>query len=145
MNDIAKSILSTNTLMTLSTVSEDGSPLGTPVHFAYDDKNIYWFSFDASSHSVNIAHEPRIFITIFNSGQNIGSLDERAALYIATTAHSVEGDEERYAQDVFADRVQDDRPLGEGAHFYSAPFGELDEDRSNAQRIYYCFNQGYVA
>ncbi len=135
MIDTTRDTLKGTTFLTLSTVCEEGSPWGTPVHFAYDDTQVYWFSFDTTVHSQNIARDPRVFITIFDSSQN-PTTDGRTAVYIETVAQRLEGDEERQAQDIFADRIEDDRHLGEHAHFYSAAIGEVNTDLSKERRMY---------
>lgn len=139
MNEIAitQNILNSNSCMTLSTTNPDGSPWGTPINYAYDKENIYWFSPDNTTHSANIAHDPRIFIAVYSSRQNPSVPEERVAFYLATTAHKLNGDDARIAQDVIADRIGADRPFNESAHFYSAAIGTLDHAKSSAQRLYY--------
>lgn len=130
-------ILEKNHYVVLSTVCEDGSPWGTPVHFAFDEQNIYWFSADSTVHSQNVMRTGKVFLIIYNSQQNPEALDERGAVYVATTARALEGDEELAARDIYADRFSTDRKLGEGAHMYAAPIGILNTAKTKGQLIYY--------
>jgi len=81
-------ILETIRYATVSTVDENGQPWAAPVWYVYDDKNIYWWSPVDSQHSLNIANNPSIYITIFDStlpeGKGLG-------LYMRANAQVVSG------------------------------------------------------
>lgn len=75
-NQIEK-ILSSTRYATVSTVDEKGSPWAAPVWYVDDESNnIYWWSPKDSQHSKNIASNPEVYITIFDStlpeGKGIG-------------------------------------------------------------------------
>lgn len=73
--------------MNLGTVNADGSPHGSPVFMAYDERlNFYWASSMQSQHSQNIARSGQVFITIFDS------VGKGGGLYIQATASELSGD-----------------------------------------------------
>lgn len=136
MNQPTQDILKNNTYAVLSTTCADGAPWGTPVHFAFDEQNIYWISADQALHSQNIMQQPKVFLTIYDSRQ--AGADERAALYIATTAKTLEGEAAKIAHDtVYAGRFTTSRGVGDGAHIYAAPIGVLNEQKSKNNLLYY--------
>ena len=139
-DDVARRILQNNAYATVSTVCADGAPWGVPVHFAYDESRVFWLSADTTQHSQNIAREPRVFVTIFDSRQTVAEPADRGAVYIATTARKLTGDDELYAREVYADRFPDDDDRRVGADaigIYAAPLGVCDEEKSDAGRRYY--------
>lgn len=138
MNEIAQAILKLNNYCTLSTVTTGGAPWGTPVHFAYDENNIYWVSNTNTVHSQNIAHDDRVFITVFDSRQLAEMLGDRGAVYINSHATKLTGDASIAARDVYSNRFPDDdnRKMSEW-DIYVAPIGMLDEQKSKGQLLYY--------
>ncbi|HUO61997.1 MAG TPA: pyridoxamine 5'-phosphate oxidase family protein [Candidatus Bathyarchaeia archaeon] len=138
MNDIAEAILAKNIYCTLSTVTDDGAAWGTPVHFAYDNENIYWLSHPDAVHSLNIEHDGRVFITVFDSRQLAETLGDRGAVYISSKAVKLSGDAAVAARDIYADRFPDDndRKMSEW-DVYAAPIGTLNEDRTKGQLVYF--------
>ena len=90
---------------TLATVCEDGSPWGTPVFFVADeDMNIYWWSDEQAQHSRNIAKNPKVFITVFDS-----SLPESQAkgVYISALAEAVSRDDLPRIIDLYNSKAKD--------------------------------------
>ncbi len=60
--------------VTIATVSPDGQPWNTPVVARFDDDlNLYWVSWRANCHSRNIAHDPRIFVVVYDTSAPEGS------------------------------------------------------------------------
>lgn len=73
--------------MNLGTVNADGSPHGSPVFMAYDERlNFYWASSMQSQHSQNIARSGQVFITIFDS------VGKGGGLYVAAKANELSDD-----------------------------------------------------
>ncbi len=143
MNDLTKNILANNSYCTVSTVTSDGAPWATPVHFAYDLQNIYWLSHDDTIHSLNIAQDSRVFITVFDSRQTAETLADRGAMYVSTHATKLIGDAALAAREVYSDRYPDDnnRRLSEWS-VYCAPIGTLDDIKSDEQLMYYRHENG---
>ena len=138
MKEVASAILRANNYCTLATVTADGAPWGTPIHFAYDETTIYWLSQPDTVHSLNIERDGRVFITVFDSRQLAETLGDRGAVYISSRAAKLTGDAALAARDVYNDRYPDDnnRKLYEW-DVYAVPIGELNEDKSNGQMIYF--------
>jgi nitroimidazol reductase NimA-like FMN-containing flavoprotein (pyridoxamine 5'-phosphate oxidase superfamily) len=84
----AREILENIGYMAIASVSSDGKPWNTPVYFACDEGfNLYWVSAEESCHSANIATNPAIFISIYDSTAPEGSA---IGLYIEATACELE-------------------------------------------------------
>lgn len=84
-------ILASNRYLTVSTVDESGSPWAAPVWYVCDNEgNFYWWSPIASQHSSNIANNPNVYITIFNTQLPEG---DGLGLYIQATATELPEDE----------------------------------------------------
>ncbi len=62
-----KKMIYANSYMNIATVGVDGQPWNTPVFFANQDNQLYWFSSKNSQHSKNIIHNNQVFITIYDS------------------------------------------------------------------------------
>jgi uncharacterized protein YhbP (UPF0306 family) len=87
-------ILKEGDYITIATVCPDGQPWNTPVFARFDDDlNLYWVSSKQTQHSQNIAHEPRIFVVIYDStvpeGEGLG-VYFRMKAQLLTTAEDVE-------------------------------------------------------
>lgn len=66
-----------------------GQPWNSPVWAARDDDlNLYWSSWIKAVHSVNLASNPRAFLTIFDSTRKRGTNNMRC-LYLQCTAGEV--------------------------------------------------------
>jgi hypothetical protein len=74
--------------------AHDGQPWNTPVWAARDDElNLYWSSWTQAVHSLNIVHNPNVFLTIFDSTRKRGTNNLRC-LYLRCTAAVVEDPDE---------------------------------------------------
>jgi hypothetical protein len=70
--------------------ASDGQPWNSPVWAARDDDlNLYWSSWIKAVHSENIARNPRVFLTLFDSTRKRGTNNMRC-LYLQCTAVAVE-------------------------------------------------------
>lgn len=138
---IAHEVLSANTYMTLATVDAIGQPWGTPVHFAHDERYVYWMSEPSAKHSQNLAANDKLFVTVFDTGQSVSELAQRRCVYIQTHAEQVSDDDELAAREVFADKFgdEDNRKASEW-QYYRAEIGTINSIKSDEQRIYYCEN-----
>lgn len=145
MNDLnatATTILNANFYCVLATVCDDGAPWAVPIHFAYDSTYIYWLSHETTIHSRNIERDGRAFITVYDSHQGPESPDRRGAVYISTVAQQLSGDEAMAARDIYADRYPDEdgRKLAEWS-IYRAPIGEINQEKSVGQMVYYRYKK----
>lgn len=64
MNETVRHLLEEQLIGSLSTVNEDGSPWGTPVHCVADETAVYWFSKESTQHSQNIERDARVSLVI---------------------------------------------------------------------------------
>jgi uncharacterized protein YhbP (UPF0306 family) len=67
MEDRVKTLLQAIRYATISTIDKDGRPWAAPVWYVFDDSNIYWWSPIEAQHSKNIADNPAVYITVFDS------------------------------------------------------------------------------
>ncbi len=137
MSPETRTILENNTYLVLSTVSQDGTPWAVPVHFAFDDENIYWISADSAVHSKNLETNDKSFLVIYNSQQDPADHDERSAVYISTTSRALDGEEAIEAHDVYARKFTTSQLPSGGAHIYVAPIGVANESKTKAKMMYY--------
>jgi len=85
-----ENILNSTQYATISTVDEKGSPWAAPVWYVVDESNsVYWWSPKDSQHSKNIAVNPEVYITIFDS-----TLPEGKGLGLYIRAEALELSEE---------------------------------------------------
>ena len=71
--DAARRILESNRYAVLATVDPAGEPWATPVWFAHRDLDVLlWVSSPDTRHSQALATEPRLAVTVFDSGVEPG-------------------------------------------------------------------------
>jgi len=100
--DVARGVIDANRYMVLGTADEHGHPWVTPVWFASEDyRSFHWVSSPAAKHSRNLAAEPRVAITIFDSSVPVGGAQ---AAYMKGVAEELTGAELERAIEIF-DRV----------------------------------------
>lgn len=91
LNDLARTIVDSNSYMVLGTADEAGHPWVTPVWFASEDyTRFHWVSSPEARHSRNLAARPEVAITIFDSTVPVGGAQ---AVYMAATAEELAGAE----------------------------------------------------
>jgi general stress protein 26 len=84
----AKEIIKSINYITIATVDEDGQPWNTPVYRSYDEGfSFYWTSWTETQHSQNIAKNPKVFLSIYDSTQAPGT---GFGVYVKAKAHVVE-------------------------------------------------------
>ncbi len=88
----ARCIIDTNMYMVLATANKAGKPLATPVFYAYDGNNFFYFMSAAiSEHAKNIMESCEASICIFDSSQPMGHALHVQA-YCKASALSMETD-----------------------------------------------------
>jgi general stress protein 26 len=81
----AKQLLAEIHHVPLATVSDDGTPLNSPLFMAFDTQlHGYWSSSPECMHSRNIARDGKVFMALFDSR------DGHGGLYIEATAKVLE-------------------------------------------------------
>jgi hypothetical protein len=54
--------------LNIASITPDGMPWGTPVYTVYDKElNFHWLSWKENQHSLNVAHNPNVFVTLYDS------------------------------------------------------------------------------
>jgi hypothetical protein len=96
---------------TIATICPDGRPWNTPVFAVFDDDlSMYWASWPRNQHSLNIAHNPRIFVVVYNS---LAPEGEGFGVYLEMTATMLRGK----------------KAIARARHIYTTTFGEtLDHE-----------------
>lgn len=75
-NEKARQIILWNKYLVLATCDKSANPWSNPVFYAYDKSyNFYFLSATDSRHSENIAENPKIAASIFDSSQRVGLSD----------------------------------------------------------------------
>jgi nitroimidazol reductase NimA-like FMN-containing flavoprotein (pyridoxamine 5'-phosphate oxidase superfamily) len=83
----AREILSSNLYLTLATADEEGRPWASPVYYASEDyEDFYWVSDPEAMHSRNLAVRPRAGAVVFDTRAPIGT---GQAVYMALVAEMV--------------------------------------------------------
>ena len=99
MTERAKKILATIRYATISSVDENGKPWAAPVWYVFDeDHNIYWWSPTEAQHSKNIADNPDVYITVFDSTAPEG---DGFGLYMRAEANEVDDSDLDLAIDLY--------------------------------------------
>lgn len=137
MNDITRAILSKNHHAVLATVSPSGAPYAVPVHFAFDERTIYWVSNNEAIHSTNIVGDDRVSLVIFDSRQRGTEPGEKGAVYVSSNARELTGDEELAARKVYFERYPD-RNIEKYNEWsvYGVPIGTINDKKSRDAMVY---------
>ena len=98
MNEKVEKLLQTIHYATISSVDSGGQPWAAPVWYVLDDNHVYWWSPIEARHSKNIANNPKIYITIFDSTAPEG---EGFGLYMRAEAGVLTDDELDSAIDLY--------------------------------------------
>ena len=133
MNEQAQAILDTNIIGALATVNEDGSPWATPLHFAYDDNALYWFSSSDRVHSQNLARDARANIAIF-AHDTSGGLK---GVYVSGRAELLDEAGHAKAHDLFTRSLGSVPPSFATWGAYKLPIGTLNEQKSTGNCWYF--------
>lgn len=108
--------------VTIATVCPDGQPWNSPVVGKFDgDMNLYWVSWKENRHSQNIAHDPRIFVVVYDSQVPEG---QGEGLYLQMRARELAAGELAEAQKIY------------DASFFKHEFGHGQFQSECPHRIY---------
>src|SRR3954470_10986623 len=122
----ARALIDAIAYMTLATADADGRPWASPVWFAHrDHREFVWISRPGTRHSRNLAANPRLAISIYDSTV---VPDDAAAVYVEGEGAEVTDAGERAALlEVFTRRS-----VAQGL----GPFGEADVTGAAPHRLY---------
>jgi len=89
LGTIARGIIDSNVYMTLGTADEDGQPWASPVFYATEGyQEFYWVSSPEVTHSQNVAQRPQVSMVVFDSQVPPGT---GQAVYMSAMAEELEG------------------------------------------------------
>ncbi len=111
----------------LATTNEDGSPHAVPMHFAADDRNLYWFSMASAIHSQNIARNPEISFAVWMPDR----IPNLRGVSISTVARRIDNEYEiGRGKTVFTMKFPEIPTAFADYDIYTAPIGEVNYDKS---------------
>lgn len=117
MKKEALAVIDSTRVGTLATLREDGSPYVTPITYTFVDGLFVWLSAPDAEHSLNIARDPRVSLSIVEN-------TEQRAVYINTTAEAT-------GQTTFNEAWQQELEK------YQLALGKLDIKKSTEGRFYF--------
>jgi hypothetical protein len=87
LNDLARTVIDSNSYMALGTADADGHPWVSPVWFASEDHtHFHWVSSPDARHSRNLEARPEVAIAIFDSSVPVGGAQ---AVYMSGRAEEL--------------------------------------------------------
>jgi hypothetical protein len=97
---IVRTIIDSNTYVTLATADEHGRPWASPVYYtSVGYKEFYWVSSPQVTHSLNLAKRPELSMVVFNSQVPPGT---GQAVYMAAVAKELRGVELDTGVDIYS-------------------------------------------
>ena len=103
----ARTVIDSNSYMTLGTADESGLPWVTPVWFAHSGyREFLWVSSPEARHSRNLEARTDVSIVIFDSQVSPGDAE---AVYVSAKAEKLSGDELESGIEVFSGKSESDR------------------------------------
>ena len=101
---IARTIIDSNSYMTLATADETGLPWASPVWYAPAEyREFFWVSSPEAQHSRNLATRPQLAIVIFDSTVASGT---GQGVYMSAVAEQPTGDELIRGIEIFSRRSE---------------------------------------
>ena len=102
----ARTVIDSNSYMTLGTADEGGLPWVTPVWFAHSGyREFLWVSSPEARHSRNLEARPEVSIVIFDSQVSPGDAE---AVYVSASAEELYGEELESGIKVFSRKSKSD-------------------------------------
>lgn len=133
MESNVREILDNNLLGALATLNEDGSPWVVPVHVFSDNEAVYWFSLEDKQHSQNVAHDPRVSITLFSPDMSYGP----KAVYINGDAETLGVDATTEAKKLVEAKIGKIPEPFLAMTGYRVKIGELNRGKSTGNCWYF--------
>jgi nitroimidazol reductase NimA-like FMN-containing flavoprotein (pyridoxamine 5'-phosphate oxidase superfamily) len=131
--DQAQTIFKENLVGAIATINEDGSPWVTPVHIVADDEAVYWFSMEDKQHSLNVARNPKVSLTLFSPDLSKGP----KGVYVNGTADKLDVSATTKAKKLLEARIGFIPPSFAEATAYTLKIGELNRGKSTGNCWYF--------
>ncbi len=123
----ARQIVDGNKYMVLATADRNGMPWAAPVFYVHDTKyNLYFLSAIDARHSENIAANPNVALTIFNSTSPVGVTD---GVQISGKASLVEEKDLKYVIDIYYKKLFPDSGIPSESRYRVEDYSKPSEFR----------------
>ena len=133
MEQIVLDILNLIPFGALATTNEDGTPHVIPMHFAADDRSIYWFSMASAQHSQNIERGSEIGFAVWTPDR----IPNHRGISVHSVARRITSEYELgRGKTVFTMKFPEIPEAFAGYDMYTAPIGQIDHDRSGGNTWY---------
>lgn len=133
MNDNIRAILDNNLVGAIATINEDGSPWVSPVHIVADGQAVYWFSMEDKQHSLNVARDPRVSLTLFSPDLSHGP----KGIYINGSVEKLDVDGTTEAKKLLEAKIGFLPPNFVETTGYKLKIGELNRGKSTGNCWYF--------
>jgi len=133
MTDEARAILNDNLLGTVATINEDGSPWNSPIHVFSDEEAVYWFSSEDRQHSLNVARNPRVSLTLFSPDLSEGP----KGIFVNGNVTKLDVDATTEARKLIEAKIGKIPPVFETATAYRLPIGLLNSSKTSKNCWYF--------
>lgn len=130
MNSQIQKLLDTVPVAGLATINLDGTPWATALHFAHDGQYLYWFSSDSAIHSINIAHNPKVSLTLWSPDESQGL----CGIYLQSRAEKTA--DRKCVEEAYLAKFGAIPESFIPYDVYRAPLGQIDPAKSNDQLWY---------
>lgn len=133
MPEEARVIVNNNLVGSIATINEDGSPWVTPVHIVADETSVYWFSKETVQHSINVARDPRVSLTLFSPDLSRGP----KGVYIQGQVDKLDVDSTTEAKKLLEAKIGFLPPNFIEATGYRLKIGEFNRGKSTGNCWYF--------
>ncbi len=133
MDERAKAVFGEGVIGVLATVNQDGSPRATPLHLVLGEGYIHWFSTEDKVHSVNIARDSRVSLTLFSRDTSKGP----KGVYVSGKAELLDDEGRSNTYELFQQRLGTVPAVFDTASAYKVPVGVFDEQKSTGNCWYF--------
>ena len=133
MTEDVQAIFDDTLIGSIATVNEDGSPWVSPVHIVTDGEAVYWFSKETVQHSLNVARDPRVSLTLFSPDESRGP----KGVYVNGQVELLRADSEQAAREIIGTRLGGFPPAFAAAKAYRLPIGVYNAEKSTGNCWYF--------
>ena len=133
MTEDVQAIFDDTLIGSIATVNEDGSPWISPVHIVTDGEAVYWFSKETVQHSLNVARDPRVSLTLFSSDLSRGP----KGIYINGIVTKLDVAETTEARKLLEAKIGFLPPNFVDATGYRLKIGEINRGKSTGNCWYF--------
>lgn len=133
MTDEARAILNENLVGAVATINDDGTPWISPVHVFSDEDAVYWFSDENRQHSLNVARDAHVSLTLFSPDASRGP----KGIYINGTVTKLDVDSTTESKKLIEAKIGKMIPVFEKATAYRLPIGQFNSSKSTGNCWYF--------